>query len=238
VANVLLNVKNLTAHYAKSRALYNVSLEVPEGSIASLIGANGAGKSTVLRIISGLKRPTSGEVWFDGVRIDRADTAKIVELGIVHVPEGRHLFPHLTVMQNLKLGATLRKTKVEEDEALSFVFELFPRLSERSRQKAGTLSGGEQQMLAIGRGLMAKPRLLMLDEPSLGLAPIVVEQLGETIRHVNQLGISVLLVEQNVDLALGLASLVYVVQVGEVVVSGDVAQIRDSPVVRSAYLGG
>jgi branched-chain amino acid transport system ATP-binding protein len=235
---MLLSVKGLTAYYGKSRAVHDVSLDVAEGSIVSLIGANGAGKSTVLRTISGLRRPTSGEIWFDGKRIDGMESSKIVELGVVQVPEGRHLFPYLTVMQNLKLGATLRKSAAETAEAYDYVFELFPRLSERAKQKAGTLSGGEQQMLAIGRGLMAKPRLLLLDEPSLGLAPIVVDRLGEVIRDVNETGISVLLVEQNVDLALGVASRCYVLQVGEMIVAGDIGEIQDSDIVKKAYLGG
>ena len=236
--NMLLEVKNITVHYGKSIALDDVSLEVAEGSVVSIIGANGAGKSTLLKALSGLVPLTSGEIWFQGKRIDGLDIPNIVKLGIVHIPEGRWLFPHLSVLSNLKLGASLRNDRMAIKQDIEKAFERFPRLRERHSQKAGTLSGGEQQMLAIARGLMAKPKLLLMDEPSLGLAPIMVELLGEVIRDINQTGVSVLLVEQNVPLALGVASMCYTLEVGRVVLQGDIATMRTSDIVKRAYLGG
>jgi len=235
---MLLEVKNITVHYGKSMALDDVSTEVAEGSIVSIIGANGAGKSTVLRALTGLVPLRSGEIYFQGQKISGMQTSDVVRMGIVLVPEGRQLFPYLSVLNNLKLGATLRKDKDEINKSLDYVYKLFPRLRERLNQDAGTLSGGEQQMLAIGRGLMASPRLLCMDEPSLGLAPIVVEQLGEVIKDINQKGVSVLLVEQNVNLALGVASRGYVLQVGKVVLEGDIQSIKTNEIVKKAYLGG
>lgn len=233
----MLEAKNITVHYGKSVALDDVSLAVAEGTVVSIIGANGSGKSTILKVLSGLVPITSGEIWFLGQRIDRLVTVDIVKLGIVHVPEGRWLFPHLTVLVNLKLGASLRKNKEEINKDLQKVYERFPRLWERRKQKAGTLSGGEQQMLAIGRGLMAKPRLLLLDEPSLGLAPIVVDNLGDVIEDINKEGVSVLLVEQNVPLALRVASRGYALQIGRVVLEGDIEKIKSSDIIERAYLG-
>jgi len=235
---MLLEVKNITVHYGKSIALDDISLEVAEGSVVSIIGANGAGKSTILKALSGLVPLTSGEIWFQGKRIDGMKTTDIVKLGIVQIPEGRHLFPHLTVLVNLQLGASLRKDREGINKDLDEVFERFPILRERRNQKAGTLSGGEQQMLAIARGLMAKPKLLLMDEPSLGLAPIVVEELSEVIKDINQAGVSVLLVEQNVPLALGVASMGYALQTGRVVLEGDIAKIKSSDTVKRAYLVG
>lgn len=235
---MLLEVKNITLHYGKSIALDDISLEVTEGAVVSIIGANGAGKSTILRAISGLVPLTSGEIWFRGKRIDSVATTEIVKLGVVHIPEGRHLFPHLTVLSNLKLGASLRKDKDGINKDMDGVFKHFPILWDRRSQKAGTLSGGEQQMLAIGRGLMAKPKLLLMDEPSLGLAPIVVDELARAIKDINQSGVSVLLVEQNVPLALGVASMGYALQVGRVVLEGDIDKIKSSDIVKRAYLGG
>jgi len=235
---MLLEVKNITVHYGKSIALDDVSLEIAEGAVVSIIGANGAGKSTILRAISGLTLLTSGEMWFRDKRIDGVATTEIVKLGIVHIPEGRHLFPYLTVLSNLKLGASLRKDKAGINQDMDGVFKHFPILWDRRNQKAGTLSGGEQQMLAIGRGLMANPKLLLMDEPSLGLAPIVVEELARAIRDINQSGVSVLLVEQNVPLALGVASMGYALQVGRVVIEGDIDKIKSSEIVKRAYLGG
>jgi branched-chain amino acid transport system ATP-binding protein len=234
---VLLEAKNLTVHYGKSVAINDVSLEVAEGSIVSLIGANGAGKSTVLRALSGLVPLSAGEIWFLGKRIDKMTPADIVKMGLVQVPEGRWLFPHLSVLINLQLGATIRNNKKEINEDLQKVYERFPRLWERRKQKAGTLSGGEQQMLAIGRGLMAKPKLFLLDEPSLGLAPIVVENLGDVIEDVNKEGVSVLLVEQNVPLALRVAQRGYALQIGKVVLEGDIEKIKSSDIIERAYLG-
>ncbi len=234
---MLLEVKNITVQYGKSIAVQDVSLEVAEGTLVSIIGANGAGKSTILRALSGLVPLTSGEIWFLDRRIDGMATTDIVKLGMAHIPEGRQLFPHLTVLSNLKLGAILRKDKDGINKDLEEVYKLFPTLLERSNQKAGTLSGGEQQMLAIGRGLMSKPKLLLMDEPSLGLAPKLVDELAPIIKNVNQRGVSVLLVEQNVQLALGVASRGYVLQVGRVVLEGDIAKIRSSDLVKRAYLG-
>jgi len=235
---MLLGVKNITVHYGKSLALDDVSLEVAEGSVVSIIGANGAGKSTILRAISGLTPLTSGEIWFLNQRIDGMTTTDIVKLGIVHIPEGRQLFPYLTVLSNLKLGASLRKDTDGISKDLEEIYKLFPILLERRNQNAGTLSGGEQQMLAIARGLMAKPRLLLMDEPSMGLAPIVVERLGEVIKDINGRGVSILLVEQNVQLAIGVATRGYALQVSKVVLEGDIDKIKSSDIISRAYLGG
>jgi branched-chain amino acid transport system ATP-binding protein len=231
-------MNNITVYYGKSLAISDVSVQVPEGSVVTIIGANGAGKSTVLKSLAGLVPIHSGEIRFDGQPISHMETYARVRKGIVLVPEGRQLFPYLSVLTNLKLGATVRKDKQAITQSLDYVFDLFPRLKERSKQNAGTLSGGEQQMLAIARGLMAGPKLLCLDEPSVGLAPIVVEQVGDVIREINKRGISVLLVEQNAHLALGVASQGYVLEVGKVVASGDVEALRCSEIVRKAYLGG
>ena len=235
---MLLETKDITVHYGKSMAIEDVSLDVMEGSVVSIIGANGAGKSTILRALSGLKSLTSGSIRFMGDEITGKEPTNIVKLGISLVPEGRQLFPYLSVLSNLKLGASLIKDKDKIDESLQEIYRLFPILKSRRNQKAGTLSGGEQQMLAIGRGLMAKPKLLCMDEPSLGLAPIMVEQLGEVIADINKRGSSVLLVEQNVHLALGVASWAYALQVGRVVLGGDIAKMRSSDIVKKAYLGG
>ncbi|MBN2039724.1 MAG: ABC transporter ATP-binding protein [Spirochaetes bacterium] len=234
---IMLKAKNITVHYGKSVALNNVSLEVDEGSVVSIIGANGAGKSTILKVLSGLVPLTSGEIWFFDQQIDKQETIDIVKLGIVHVPEDRWLFPHLTVLVNLQLGATLQKDKIEIKKTLQKVYNRFPRLWERRNQKAGTLSGGEQQMLAIGRGLMAKPKLLLLDEPSIGLAPIIVEKLGDVIEDINKEGVSVLLVEQNVPLALRAASRGYALQIGRIVLEGNIEKIKSSDIIEKAYLG-
>jgi branched-chain amino acid transport system ATP-binding protein len=235
---MLLEIREMTVYYGKSMAIQDVSLEVAEGTVVSIIGANGAGKSTILRALSGLVASTSGEIRFKGNRINGRETTEIVRLGISLVPEGRQLFPYLSVLSNLKLGATLRKDKEGISHSLEEVYKLFPRLEERRNQKAGTLSGGEQQMLAIGRGLMARPKLLCMDEPSLGLAPIVIEQLAEVIKDINKKGVSVLLVEQNVHLALGVASRGYALQVGKVVLEGDIETMKSSDIVKKAYLGG
>jgi branched-chain amino acid transport system ATP-binding protein len=235
---MLLEIKNITVYYGKSVAVQGVSLEVPEGAIVSIIGANGAGKSTVLRALTGLVPLNSGEIFFRSENITRKKTMDIVKKGISLAPEGRQLFPYLSVLNNLKLGAILRKNREEINASLEEVYALFPRLKERAGQPAGTLSGGEQQMLTIGRALMSHPRLLCMDEPSLGLAPIVVAQLGEVIKDINKRGVSVLLVEQNVHLALEVASRGYVLQVGKVVLEGDTAAISNSDIVKKAYLGG
>jgi branched-chain amino acid transport system ATP-binding protein len=204
---MLLDIKGITVYYGKSLAIKDVSLTVLEGSVVSIIGANGAGKSTILKALTGLVPLSSGHIYFEGEPINGKETNDIVRRGIILVPEGRQLFPYLSVLSNLNLGATLRKDNDGIAKSLEMVYKLFPRLKERTNQKAGTLSGGEQQMLAIGRGLMAGPKLLCMDEPSLGLAPIVVEHIGEVLKDINSHGVSVLLVEQNVHLALGLQGL-------------------------------
>ena len=234
----MLKVKNITVRYGKSVALENVSLTVEENSVVSIVGANGAGKSTILKAVSGLVPLDSGEIWFQDQRIDGLSTVDIVRRGIVQVPEGRWLFPHLSVLANLQLGASLRKNKKEIEDDIQKMFRLFPRLKERCNQKAGTLSGGEQQMVAIARGLMARPKLLLLDEPSLGLAPVIVRQLGAVIKDINKRGVSVLLVEQNVPLAMEVASKGYALQTGKVILEGEIEKIKSSKVIKSAYLGG
>ena len=234
----MLKVKNITVRYGKSVALENVSLTVEENSVVSIVGANGAGKSTILKAVSGLIPLDSGEIWFQDQRIDGSSTVDIAKLGIVQIPEGRWLFPHLSVLANLQLGASLRKNKKEIEDDIQKMFRLFPRLKERCNQKAGTLSGGEQQMVAIARGLMARPKLLLLDEPSLGLAPVIVRQLGAVIKDINKRGVSVLLVEQNVPLAMEVASKGYALQTGKVILEGEIEKIKSSKVIKSAYLGG
>jgi len=235
---MFVEIDNISVYYNKSLAIKDITVNVPEGGVVTIIGANGAGKSTILKSLVGLVPTQEGEIRFEGQSIGRLETADRVEKGIVLVPEGRQLFPWLTVQKNLQLGATLRKDRGGVADSLAYVFELFPRLKERLKQNAGTLSGGEQQMLAIGRGLMAAPRLLCLDEPSVGLAPIVVEQVGEVIKKINGEGISVLLVEQNAHLALGVCQTGYVLEVGRVVFAGEADAIRCSEIVRKAYLGG
>lgn len=235
---MLLNVENITVHYGKAVALDDVSLELDEGSVVSIIGANGSGKSTLLKAISGLIPLTSGKMWFEGKNISHMKTHDIVKLGIVQIPEGRLLFPYLSVLNNMMLGATLRKDKNNVSKDIDEVFERFPRLWERRNQKAGTLSGGEQQMLAIARGLMAKPKLLLMDEPSVGLAPIMVENVGDVIQAINKMGVSILLVEQNVPLAFRVASLGYILQVGKVVMKDTVETLNSSDMIKKTYLGG
>lgn len=234
----MLSIKNIAVHYGKAMALDGVSLEVKEGSVVSIIGANGAGKSTILRSVSGLKKLTKGEIWFDGKRIDGKSITDIVKMGLIHIPEGRKLFPYLTTLNNLRLGASLRTDRSEIEKDLEAVFERFPRLWERRNQQAGTMSGGEQQMLAIGRGLMAKPKLLMLDEPSLGLAPIMVENVGKIVKDIKKEGVTILLVEQNISLALGVAESAYALQVGKVIMEGDIEKFKSTNAVKQAYLGG
>jgi branched-chain amino acid transport system ATP-binding protein len=235
---MLLRVEAITVHYAKAKALDNVSFHVAEGGVVTIIGSNGAGKSTIFKALSGLKPLTSGEIWFLDKRIDGMAIHDIVRLGLIHVPEGRRLFSNLTVLSNLKLGAYLRRDKGGIRKDMDEVFAHFPRLAERRSQKAGTLSGGEQQMLAIGRALMGKPKLLLLDEPSLGLAPILVDELAPVIENIHRLGVGVILVEQNVPLALKVADRGYVLHVGKVVQEGTRDELRSSETVKKAYLGG
>jgi branched-chain amino acid transport system ATP-binding protein len=234
---MLLRTKEITVHYQKAKAVDSVSVEVPEGAVVTIIGSNGAGKSTVLKALSGMVSLTSGEVWFCDERIDGLGIHEIVKRGLIHVPEGRRLFPNLTVLSNLRLGAYLRKDKAGIKRDMDEVFEHFPRLKERRSQKAGTLSGGEQQMLAVGRALMGKPKLLLMDEPSLGLAPILVDELAPVIRNINTLGVGVVLVEQNVPLALKVADRGYVLHIGRIVQEGTRDELRDSETVKKAYLG-
>jgi len=235
---MLLRVKDITVCYGKAIAIDSVSLEVAEGTVVTIIGANGAGKSTILKALSGLTPLTSGEIWFQGRRIDGMAPYSIVTLGLVQIPEGRRLFPYLTVLSNLKLGASLRKDKDDIKKDMDEVFERFPILWQRRNQKAGTLSGGEQQMLAIARSLMAKPNLLLMDEPSLGLAPIIVNELVPIIRNINERGVTVLLVEQNIPVALQAAKSAYALQVGKVILQGDIETFKGSEIVKKAYLGG
>jgi branched-chain amino acid transport system ATP-binding protein len=232
----LLEVVDIHTYYGAIEALRGVSLTVEEGEAVTIIGSNGAGKSTTLRSISGLTPATSGKVMFGGREITRIPAHEIVEFGIALAPEGRHCFPRMTVRENLDLGAFRRRgSGITED--LERVYTLFPRLKERARQKAGTMSGGEQQMLAIGRALMARPKLLMLDEPSMGLAPILVQRIYETIGEINRQGVTILLVEQNANYALGISKRGYVLETGKVVLANDSAQLRDDPSVQEAYLG-
>lgn len=235
----ILEIQNLKVMYGKSVAIHDVNINVPEGGIVTLIGSNGAGKSTTLNATLGVVPATEGKIMFRGEDITKLSTAERVQRGLVLAPEGRHLFPYLTVHKNLLLGATQRKDKEGIQEDLEFCFELFPILKDRLKQKAGTMSGGQQQMLAIARGIMANPKLLCLDEPSLGLAPAVIEDIGVKIKEINKAkGTSVLLVEQNVHLAFGAADYCYTLQVGEMVAEGTVEDIRNNDVVKKAYFGG
>jgi len=233
----MLTVDNIQVFYGAIQALHGVSFEVKEGEIVTLIGANGAGKSTTLRTVSGLLRPKSGTVKFGGTDITKVPAHKIVRMGLAHVPEGRKIFPDLTVRENLSMGAYTRSDRAEIAESLDSAFQRFPRLKEREKQLAGTLSGGEQQMLAMGRGLMCKPKLLILDEPSMGLSPILVEDIFKIIQEINQLGTTILLVEQNAFMALQIAHRAYVLETGRVMLAGSAAKLREDPKIRSAYLG-
>jgi branched-chain amino acid transport system ATP-binding protein len=235
---MLLKLKNVTIHYETAEAVRGVSLEVEEGAVVGIIGANGAGKSTILKAISGIVPLIDGEIDFKDKRINGLPTHEIVNLGIIHVPEGRRLFPHMTVLANLKLGAYLRKDKAAIESDLKTIFKLFPRLKERQNQKAGTLSGGEQEMLAISRGLMSKPKLLLLDEPSLGLSPIIIEELANIIKDINRDGISVLLVEQNASLVTEVTKRGYVLEVGKVVIEGNITELMENKLVQRAFIGG
>jgi branched-chain amino acid transport system ATP-binding protein len=236
---LLLEVKDITVNYFKVPAVRNISINVEDGEIAALIGSNGAGKTTTLRAISGLKHPTTGEIFFKGQRIDKLPPHKINALGIAMVPEGRRVFPQMTVLENLLMGAFLRKEKDDIQKDLEeLVFRHFPRLKERTKQAAGTLSGGEQQMLAMGRALMSAPKLLLLDEPSLGLSPIMCGEIGKIIMNIHTEGRTVILVEQNARLALGLAQHAYVIETGDIALSGPAKELRENNDVKKAYLGG
>ena len=235
----MLEIKDLQVSYGAINALHGISLSVPDGNIVTLIGANGAGKTTTLKTVSGLLKPRSGVIAYDGNNIAGLPPHQIVKLGLSHVPEGRMIFANLTVLENLQMGAYLQRDQAAIRRELEFVFVTFPRLREREQQVAGTLSGGEQQMLAIGRALMSKPKLLLLDEPSLGLAPLLVKTIFEKIVEINrQQGLTILLVEQNANLALEISHFGYVLETGKVVLSGDSASLRQNPQVKCAYLGG
>jgi len=234
---MLLNLKDVTVHYGTGEALKSITLEMAEGSVTSVVGANGSGKSTILKAISGLVPLTLGEIWFSEKKISGMLPHNIVKLGIAHVPEGRRPFPYMTVLANLKIGAYLQKDKNGINRDLEEIFGRFPILRERRHQKAGTLSGGEQQMLAIGRGLMAKPQLILMDEPSVGLAPLVIKELANVIGDINENGISVLLVEQNAGLVTQISDQTYVLEVGKIVLKGDLKELMASDLVRKAFLG-
>lgn len=233
----MLQIKDLHVSYGGIKALRGINIDVPDGKIVTLIGANGAGKSTLLRTISGLVKAESGSINIDGTELVGMPINKICQTGIALSPEGRRVFTDLTVQENLMIGAYLRNDKKAIEEDLKWVYELFPRLQERSWQFAGTLSGGEQQMLAVGRALMSKPKVLMLDEPSLGLAPLIVQQIFDIIKEINKNGVTVLLIEQNANMALKTADIAYVIETGEIVLSGSGEEVMTNPQVREAYLG-
>ena len=233
----MLKIKDLHVSYGGIRALRGVDLEVPDGKIVTLIGANGAGKSTLLRTISGLVKADSGSITYNDVELLGKPINKVLEQGIAQVPEGRRVFADMTVLENLKIGAYLRKDKDEIEKDIQWVYSLFPRLQERNWQLAGTLSGGEQQMLAVGRALMSRPKVLMMDEPSLGLAPLVVQGIFEIIRTINEQGVTVLLIEQNANMALKIADIAYVLETGEITKSGTGAELLTDESIKEAYLG-
>jgi branched-chain amino acid transport system ATP-binding protein len=234
----MLKVEGLKVSYGHREAVHNVSLTVEEGELVTLVGSNGAGKTTTLKAISALLRPSGGTITFDGERIDRMAPHQVIERGLVHVPEGRQLFPDMTVLEHLELGALRgRSGSMGFAERLRWVYELFPILAERRTQRAGTMSGGQQQLVAFGRGLMANPKCLMLDEPTLGLAPIIVDTLADTIKSLHKSGITVLLVEQRVDLALRLADRAYVLETGRVVMEDSAQTLLADPRIKTAYLG-
>lgn len=232
----MLKVNDLNVYYGKIHAIKNVSFEVNSGEIVSLIGANGAGKTTTLHTVSGLLRSTTGSIEFDGKDISHIEPHKLIKLGIAHVPEGRHVFLQMSVLENLEMGAYSMKKVSKED--IEWVYELFPRLKERKNQIAGTLSGGEQQMLAMGRAIMCHPKLLMLDEPSMGLSPILVDQIFSIIKDLHKIGTTILLVEQNAGKALKISDRAYVLESGRIVISGSGKELAESPDIKKAYLGG
>jgi branched-chain amino acid transport system ATP-binding protein len=234
---MLLEIKDIHVHYGNVAALKGISIKVGEGDFVTLIGANGAGKSTILRTISGLDHPSAGVIIFDGERIEKMSSDKILKLGIAHVPEGRRMFKDLSVMENLLLGAFVRNDEEEIQKDLEAIFIHFPRLRERKKQLARTMSGGEQQMIAIGRALMSRPKLLLLDEPSLGLAPVVVKEISNILIDINKQGVSIVLVEQNAELALELAQHGYVLETGIITLEDKSKNLKDNDHVRKAYLG-
>lgn len=235
---MLLEMKGLRVHYGRAEALKGISVMMDEGSVVTLIGANGAGKTTTLKTISGLKKPSSGEIIFREKRIDGMPAHHIVKMGISHIPEGRMIFGPMTVLDNLKMGAHRRKDKVGVAKDLENIYAHFPVLQDRLGQRAGNLSGGEQQMLATARALMARPELLLMDEPSMGLSPLLVGQVGKIIKDINQDGVSIMLVEQNARMALSLANRAYILEVGRIVLAGDAKELAGNQNVKKAYLGG
>lgn len=234
----MLKIDNINLYYDGIHALKGVSLEVPEGKIISLIGANGAGKTSTLRTISGLNKPKTGSITYNDQDLLKVSPEKLVNMGIIQVPEGRKIFAPMSVYENLELGAYLRKDKAGIEKDLQNVFKRFPRLEERKKQTSGTLSGGEQQMLAMGRALMAQPKVLLLDEPSMGLAPILVREIFDIIKELNSIGITILLVEQNAKMALSIADYAYVLETGKIVLEGKGKDLADSDEIQKAYLGG
>ncbi len=233
----MLKVEHIDAHYGDLQILWDVSFEVRDGEIVVLLGANGAGKSTTLKTISSLLKPTSGSVTFDGTRLNEVPPHKIIEFGVAHVPEGRRLFPEMTVEENLIIGSLTREARAKRSDTMAWIYQLFPRLQERRTQAAGTLSGGEQQMLAIGRGLMSLPKLLMFDEPSLGLAPILVTEIFRIVETINKEGMTVLLVEQNVKHTLAMCDRAYVLENGRITLSGTGKEFLNNEHIKEAYLG-
>lgn len=233
----MLTVKDLNVSYGAIHAIHDVSLEVHDGEIVSLIGANGAGKTTILHTITGLKKASAGVIDYNGNDLTKIQPSSIITLGMAHVPEGRHIFPAMTVLENLEMGAYIRNDKDEIQKNIGDVFRRFPRLKERSRQLAGTLSGGEQQMLAVGRALMSNPSIILMDEPSMGLSPLLVKEIFSIIQEVHRQGITVLLVEQNAKMALSIADRAYVLETGDITISGDARELLDDPRVKKAYLG-
>ena len=231
----MLKIDDLFVNYGGIKAVRNVSFEVPDGKIVTLIGANGAGKSTILRTITGLVHAASGSITYNDEELTKLHTHDIVTRGITLVPEGRHVFPDMTVLENLKIGAYLRKDNL--NDAIEWVYSLFPRLKERNWQQAGTLSGGEQQMLAVGRALMSRPKLIMMDEPSLGLAPIIVKEIFKIIQEINKRGVTILLIEQNANMALNIADLAYVLETGTIALSGTGKELMANEKVKELYLG-
>ena len=234
----MLRVEDINVYYGAIHAIKGISLEVPDGEIVALIGSNGAGKSTTLRTISGLMKPKTGKILYEGQDISGVPAHKIVGMGLCQVPEGRHVFANMTVLENLELGAYLRNDKDGIAKDMQTVFEKFPRLLERKDQLSGTLSGGEQQMLAMGRALMSRPKLLLLDEPSMGLAPLLVKEIFNIIKEINESGTTILLVEQNANMALSIAHKAYVLETGRITLSGTAQELASSEAVRKAYLGG
>ena len=233
----MLEIKDIEVYYGMIQAIKGISFEVNEGEVIALIGANGAGKTTILHTVTGLLSPKRGTVWFEGKDITKVPAHKIVSLGMAHVPEGRRVFAELSVYENLKMGAYTRKDKAEVDETLAMVYKRFPRLEERKNQLAGTLSGGEQQMLAMGRALMSHPKIILMDEPSMGLSPILVNQIFDIIEEVSKSGTTVLLVEQNAKKALSIADRAYVLETGKIVLDGDAKALMDDDSIKKAYLG-